>query len=234
MTVLTPRLATSCAVLVGRGLVMHYRQRKVLAGVDLAIRAGSVLALLGPTGSGKTTLLNVMAGIVPPDEGEVMLDGRRIDLLDAAERSELRRREFGVVFQHTRLIDELSAEQNVALPLLMMGAGRARAFTQARWWLAHLGLADAETRVPRELSSSQVRRVALARALVHRPRVILADGPTIGLDGGSAEAVTGALFGAAEDGAAVVIVTQDRALAARTQRQLYLREGAISGGVLMG
>ncbi|MEV0088770.1 ABC transporter ATP-binding protein [Saccharopolyspora sp. NPDC050642] len=221
--------------LVGRGLVKNYGSYRALAGVDLAIRTGEVMAIVGPSGSGKTTLLHVLAGILRPDGGEVLLDGHRIDQLGEAKRSALRRHEFGFVFQQGMLVGELTAEENTALPLLLAGANRKQALEGARDWLGRLGLGGLEKRLPGELSGGQAQRVAIARALAHRPKVIFADEPTGALDTRTGEETTQALFAAAAaTQAAVVIVTHDRELAAKTGRIVEIRDGLIAGGVMVG
>ncbi|MEU6268776.1 ABC transporter ATP-binding protein [Saccharopolyspora shandongensis] len=221
--------------LVGRGLVKNYGSHRALAGVDLAIRTGEVMAIVGPSGSGKTTLLHVLAGILRPDGGEVLLDGHRIDQLGEAKRSALRRHEFGFVFQQGMLVGELTAEENTALPLLLAGANRKQALEGARDWLGRLGLGGLEKRLPGELSGGQAQRVAIARALAHRPKVIFADEPTGALDTRTGEETTQALFAAAAaTQAAVVIVTHDRDLAAKTGRIVEIRDGLIAGGVMVG
>ncbi|MEV6231868.1 ABC transporter ATP-binding protein [Saccharopolyspora shandongensis] len=221
--------------LMGRGLVKNYGSHRALAGVDLAIRTGEVMAIVGPSGSGKTTLLHVLAGILRPDGGEVLLDGHRIDQLGEAKRSALRRHEFGFVFQQGMLVGELTAEENTALPLLLAGANRKQALDGARDWLGRLGLGGLEKRLPGELSGGQAQRVAIARALAHRPKVIFADEPTGALDTRTGEETTQALFAAAAaTQAAVVIVTHDRELAAKAGRIVEIRDGLIAGGVMVG
>ncbi|TDD43628.1 ABC transporter ATP-binding protein [Saccharopolyspora elongata] len=221
--------------LVGRGLVKNYGSYRALAGVDLAIHTGEVMAIVGPSGSGKTTLLHVLAGILRPDGGEVLLDGHRIDQLGEAKRSALRRHEFGFVFQQGMLVGELTAEENTALPLLLAGANRNQALAGARDWLGRLGLGGLEKRLPGELSGGQAQRVAIARALAHSPKVIFADEPTGALDTRTGEETTQALFAAAAaTQAAVVIVTHDRDLAAKTGRIVEIRDGLIAGGVMVG
>ncbi|MBB5154406.1 ABC transporter ATP-binding protein [Saccharopolyspora phatthalungensis] len=221
--------------LMGRGLVKTYGADRALAGVDLNIRTGEVLAIVGPSGSGKTTLLHVLAGILRPDEGEVTLDGHRIDQLGEAKRSALRRHEFGFIFQQGLLVGELTAAENTALPLLLAGADRTQALAGAREWLGRLGLGGLENRLPGQLSGGQAQRVAIARALAHRPKVIFADEPTGSLDTRTAAETTQALFAAAADTeAAVVIVTHDRELAAKAARIVEIRDGMIVGGVMIG
>jgi putative ABC transport system ATP-binding protein len=227
--------SAGCPLLAGQGLVKQYGSHRALSGVDLTIQPGEVMAIVGPSGSGKTTLLHVLAGILRPDDGEVLLDGHRIDRLGEAKRSELRRRDFGFVFQTGMLVGELTAEENTALPLLLAGTRRERAISEAREWLRQLGLSGMESRLPGQLSGGQAQRVAIARALAHRPKAIFADEPTGALDTRTGEETMGALLQAArETGAAVIVVTHDRELASRTRRIVEIRDGFIVGGVMVG
>lgn len=215
----------------GRGLVKRYGAQYALAGVDIDINAGEAVAIVGPSGSGKTSLLHVLAGILPADDGEVYLAGARIDKLGETKRSELRRTEFGFVFQSGMLVAELTAEENAALPLLLGGMSRGQALSGAREWLAQLGLRGKERNRPGELSGGEAQRVAIARALTHRPSVIFADEPTGALDtrtGG--ETMSALLSAASANGAAVVVVTHDRELAASLPRTVAIRDGRIDGG----
>jgi len=219
-------------LLTGRALVKRYGQQHALAGVDIDIHAGEVLAIVGPSGSGKTTLLHVLAGILRADEGQISLGGRRIDQLGEARRSELRRTEFGFVFQSGMLVAELTAEENVALPLLLGGRDRATSTGAAREWLERLGLAGKEHRRPGELSGGEAQRVAIARAIAHRPKVIFADEPTGALDTRTGGATVGALVESARTtGTAVIIVTHDRELAASVPRTVSIRDGRIEQAV---
>jgi putative ABC transport system ATP-binding protein len=216
------------SLLSGRSLVKRYGDAYALAGVDIDIAAGEVIAIVGPSGSGKTSLLHVLAGILKADEGSITLGGQRIDQLSETRRSELRRTEFGFVFQSGMLVGELTAEENVALPLLLGGRDRAMAIDAARTWLGRLGLAGKEARRPGELSGGEAQRVAIARAIAHRPKVIFADEPTGALDTKTGHATVDALIAAAgETGAAVVIVTHDRELAAMVPRTVAIRDGRI-------
>ncbi|PXY34738.1 ABC transporter ATP-binding protein [Prauserella sp. PE36] len=226
-------LATSTRpALSGRGLVKRYGAQHALAGVDIDIQPGEAVAIVGPSGSGKTSLLHVLAGILPADSGEVLLAGTRIDHLGEAKRSELRRTEFGFVFQSGMLVAELSAEENAALPLLLGGVSRGQALADARQWLDRLGLAGKGARRPGELSGGEAQRVAIARALAHQPSVIFADEPTGALDTRTGRDTMNALLGAAaENGAAVVIVTHDRDLAESVPRMVTIRDGRIATGV---
>ncbi|WP_338603790.1 ABC transporter ATP-binding protein [Saccharopolyspora sp. SCSIO 74807] len=219
-------------VLVGNGLAKQYGEHWALGGADIAVQAGEVLAIVGPSGSGKTTMLHVLAGILRPDRGEVSLEGRRIDQLTETKRSELRRHEFGFVFQQGMLVGELTAEENVALPLLLGGTDRRKATGTAREWLAGLGLTGMEQRLPGQLSGGQAQRVAIARAMAHQPKVIFADEPTGALDTRTGEATMSALAGSASrSGAAVIVVTHDRELAARCGRVVEIRDGLIANNV---
>ncbi|WP_039923144.1 ABC transporter ATP-binding protein [Amycolatopsis decaplanina] len=220
---------TSRPVLAGRGLVKRYGTQHALAGIDIDIQAGDAVAIVGPSGSGKTSLLHVLAGILRADSGQIFLAGQRIDQLNERKRSELRRTEFGFVFQSGMLVAELSAEENVALPSLLGGKGRKESIEAGREWLAKLGLAGKEKRRPGELSGGEAQRVAIARALTHRPKVIFADEPTGALDTRTGRATMDALLAAAADsGAAVIVVTHDRELAEAMPRTVSIRDGLIA------
>jgi putative ABC transport system ATP-binding protein len=216
-------------VLSGHGLVKHYGPVVGLAGVDVAVHAGEALAVMGPSGNGKTTLLHVLAGILTPDQGEVWLGGERVDQLNDAARTVLRRRRLGFVFQDNQLLAELPADENVALPLMVDGLSRRDAVGRARMMLAQVGLAAETGRRPGELSGGQAQRVAIARALVGEPQVVFADEPTGALDATTGSQVIDLLVGAATHrGAAVVVVTHDNAVAARCHRVLHIVDGRVS------
>ena len=153
-----------------RDLVKSFGETPALRGASLAVRRGEIVAVMGPSGSGKSTLLHCLAGILVPEQGEVWFDGQRLDALSDDRRSALRRDRFGFVFQSGQLVPELTAEQNVALPLLLSGARRGPAMTAARRWFGTLGLDGLEGRRSGELSGGQAQRVALARGLVAGPR----------------------------------------------------------------
>src|SRR5882757_3384412 len=206
------QIPQSQVVLSGHGLVKYYGDVVGLAGVDVAVRSGEALAVMGPSGNGKTTLLHVLAGILTPDQGEVWLDGERVDQLGDAARTVLRRRRLGFVFQDNQLLAELPADENVALPLMVDGISRRDAIGRARAMLAQVGLAAEVGRRPGELSGGQAQRVAIARALVGEPQVVFADEPTGALDATTGAQVIDLLVGAATHrGAAVVVVTHDNA-----------------------
>ncbi len=216
--------------LAGWGLVKYYGEVVGLAGVDVAVRAGEALAVMGPSGNGKTTLLHVLAGILTPDQGEVWLGGERVDQLSDAQRTVLRRRRLGFVFQDNQLLAELPADENVALPLMVDGVSRREAVTRARAMLAQVGLANEANRRPGELSGGQAQRVAIARALVGEPQAVFADEPTGALDAATGAQVIDLLVGSATHrGAAVVVVTHDDAVAARCHRVVRIVDGRVSG-----
>ncbi len=222
-------------LLTGRGLFKRYGRQHALAGVDITVKAGEVLGIVGPHGAGKTTLLHVLAAIQPPDSGEVALQGHRIDRLGAAKRGKVRRRSFGFAFARGRLMDELTTEENVALPLLVSGVGRSRALAEARTRLKRLGLSGLGNRRPRELSAGQALRAAFARALVHGPRIVFVDEPADALDVSTGEEIVSTLLRAArESESALIITTRDRDLVTRTDATMELREGLITGGVMAG
>jgi putative ABC transport system ATP-binding protein len=197
-----------------------------LRGASLSVGAGEIVAVMGASGSGKSTLLHCLAGIYSPDEGEVWFDGRRLDTRSDAERTVLRRTAFGFVFQFGQLVPELSAADNVALPLLLNRVRRRPAYEQAEAWLDRLDLGGLADRRVGELSGGQAQRVALGRALAVRPRVLFADEPTGALDSLTGELVMERMVTVArEEGTAVVLVTHDARVAAYAAREVVVRDG---------
>lgn len=216
----------------GRGLTKRYGAVVAIADVDIDIRRGRSLALTGPSGSGKSTLLHVLAGILPADSGTVTLDDRRIDGLSERERSRLRRRHFGFVFQEGYLVPELSAEENVALPLMLDGMRRPKAMSDARRWFEPLGIAGLETRKPGELSGGQAQRVAIARAIVGGPSVVFADEPTAALDSETTHRTMELLSAAVRHAdAGLVVVTHDADVAAACDEQVSIHDGRLGAVV---
>ena len=216
-------------LIVATDVVKSFGPTPALRGASLAVAAGEVVAVMGPSGSGKSTLLHCLAGILKPDRGEVWFGGRRLDTMGEAERSATRRERFGFVFQSGQLVPELTAEENVALPLLLGGVRRPAALSEARAWFARLDLGGLEERRSGELSGGQAQRVALARALVGRPQVVFADEPTGSLDSLSGEHVMELLVGASRDqGTTVVLVTHDARVAAYAEREVVVRDGTVS------
>jgi putative ABC transport system ATP-binding protein len=217
------------AALQARGVRLSFGETPALRGADLTVAAGEILAVMGPSGSGKSTLLHCLAGILVPDEGEIHVAGRRIDTLGEAQRSELRRDRFGFVFQFGQLVPELTAEENVALPLLLAGVRREPALRQARTWFERLGLAGLGRRRSGELSGGQAQRVALARGLVARPQALFADEPTGALDSLTGEHVMDQLVDSARaEGTTVVLVTHEARVAAYADREVVVRDGRVT------
>jgi len=212
-----------------RNLVKSFGETPALRGTSLTVRQGEIVAVMGPSGSGKSTLLHCLAGILVPDQGEVWFGGQRLDTLSDERRSALRRDRFGFVFQSGQLVPELTAEQNVGLPLLLSGTRRRPAMTAARKWFGTLGLDGLEHRRSGELSGGQAQRVALARGLVASPQVLFADEPTGSLDSVSGELVMDLLTAAVrEHGTTVVLVTHDARVAAYADREVVVRDGKIT------
>ena len=212
-----------------RGLHVSFGQTPALRGADVSVEAGEVLAVMGPSGSGKSTLLHCLAGILVPDSGEVHIGGQRLDTLPDAERSVLRRTRFGFVFQFGQLVPELTAEENVALPLLLGGTKRTEALCTAREWFARLDLDGLEKRRAGELSGGEAQRVALARGLITEPAILFADEPTGALDSLMGEQVINMLTSAARQQATtVVLVTHEPRVAAYADREVIVRDGRVT------
>lgn len=208
---------------------LSFGPTQALRGASLSADAGEIVAIMGPSGSGKSTLLHSLAGILVPDAGEVCFDGRRIDTLTEQERSTLRRDRFGFVFQFGQLVPELTAEENIALPLLLKGASRREALAQAAPWFDRLELDGLQRRRGGELSGGQAQRVALGRGLVAAPRVLFADEPTGSLDSLSGERVMELLSDAArEQSTTVVLVTHEPRVAAYADREVMVRDGRVT------
>lgn len=218
------------ALVQAHALHKSFARTEALRGVSAEIAAGETVAITGPSGSGKSTLLLCLSGILRPEAGEVHFDQRRLDLFGEAERTRMRRREMGIVLQFGQLVPELTALQNVALPLLLDRHDRASARRAALSWLERLGAASLADQVPAQLSGGQAQRVAVARALVTGPKVVFADEPIGALDTVAGEAVLGQLFSAVRDtGTTLVMVTHDNRVAAGADREIVLCDGAVVG-----
>ncbi|MGC2168665.1 MAG: ABC transporter ATP-binding protein [Acidimicrobiales bacterium] len=216
-------------ILEGRDLVLAFGETPALRGASLSLVKGEILAVMGPSGSGKSTLLHCLAGILTPDSGEVVFDGQRIDTLRESDRSRLRRERFGFVFQFGQLVPELTAEENVALPLLLGGVRRGEALIAARSWFTRLELDGLERHRTGEMSGGQAQRVALARGLVAHPDVLFADEPTGSLDSLTGELVMGLLTRTArEEGSTVILVTHEPRVAAFADREVIVRDGKVA------
>lgn len=213
-------------VLSGAGLVKNYGRTSALHHASLVVDLGEAVAVTGPSGSGKSTLLYCLSGVLMPDGGDVSFNGVRIDELSDARRAELRRSDFGFVFQFPGLLPELSAAENVALPLMLAGAGRRQAVARARELFPTLGLAGLERRRPGELSGGEAQRVGMARALIMEPAVVFADEPTGSLDTRTGDEVMSLLVSTVQDRrAALVLVTHDERVAERCDRIVRVVDG---------
>lgn len=211
-----------------RDIHKSFGQTPALRGASVSVRQGEILAVMGPSGSGKSTLLHCLAGIFPPDSGDVIFDGQALLAMSEANRTRLRRTAFGFVFQFGQLVPELSTADNVALPLLLNRVKRKAAYRTADAWLHNLGIGDKGGNRTGELSGGQAQRVAVARALAIAPKVIFADEPTGSLDSLTSEKVMDLLTGLArEQGTTLVIVTHDARIAAYADRVVTVRDGIV-------
>ena len=217
---------------VGRSFTLGDRVVRALDQIDLVIAAGEFLAVTGPSGSGKSTLLNLIGGLDRPTDGRVLVQDRDLAHLSSDELARYRRERVGFVFQAFRLIPDLTALENAALPLVLDGATEADAEGRARPLLERVGLRDRLGHVPSRLSAGEQQRVALARALVNQPALLLADEPTANLDVDSASALLGLVDELRrERRITVVLATHDRELASRADRSILLGRGRrVSGG----
>ncbi len=215
-----------------RGVVRRFNEGEstlvVLHGVDLKVQPGERVAIIGASGSGKTTLLQIMGGLDEPDEGEVYIDGEPMHGTDEAAKGDLRNRNVGFVYQFHHLLPEFSAEENVAMPLMIRREPRNVAIEQARQLLGRVGLGERLHHKPGELSGGERQRAAVARALITKPRLVLADEPTGNLDAGNGEHVLNLMLELNEEfKTSLVIVTHDHSIASRMDRILVLEDGTL-------
>lgn len=220
-------------ILEGRSLYKLYQSNggatyTALNGVSVSVNAGEFVAVMGPSGSGKSTLLYLLGGLDSPSRGEVYLNGAALTGMSATELAIRRRREIGFVFQFFNLLPTLSAEENIALPLLLDGQNPAKHRARLDELLKAVGLEGQRAQKPDQLSGGQQQRVALARALVNKPKILLADEPTGNLDSRSANDILKLLRRLADkDGQTIIMVTHDAHAASLADRVLMLRDGQV-------
>jgi len=200
---------------------------QAVRGINLSIEQGDMIAIMGPSGCGKTTLLNVLSGIDEPSAGQVLIAGNPLFGISDDERTNIRAKEMGFIFQKFHLLDVMTAVENVEVPLLLMGNSPANARDVAMRALEKVGLVDRSKHRPSELSGGQQQRVSIARAIVHSPSVILCDEPTGNLDSETSNQVMSLLEEINQSGTTVVIVTHDEEVAKRCNRTIRLRDGVI-------
>jgi lipoprotein-releasing system ATP-binding protein len=213
---------------VRRGFAQGAARLEVLRGVSLTVRRGELVALVGPSGCGKSTLLHIAGLLEQADGGEIWIGGKNGAALPDDQRSALRRDSMGFVYQYHHLLREFSALENIVVPQMIAGRGRAEAASRAQELLGLVGLAARAEHRPAELSGGEQQRVAIARALANKPQLLLADEPTGNLDEHTADEVFGVLLRLVRDaGLGALIATHNTALAARMDRRLTLHEGVV-------
>ena len=200
---------------------------QAVRGIDLEINTGEMVAIMGPSGCGKTTLLNILSGIDDPSAGQVTVAGKPLFGISDDERTDLRGKEMGFIFQKFHLLDVMSAVENVEIPLLLLGENPEEARAKSMLALEKVGLEDRSEHRPAELSGGQQQRVSIARAVVHNPSVILCDEPTGNLDSTTSKQVMSILSGLNDAGSTLVIVTHDKEIAKRCSRIIQISDGRI-------
>lgn len=209
-------------------ITKSFGELQVLKGIDLHIRQGEIVSIVGPSGAGKTTLLQIMGTLDKADTGQVVLNGTDVSTLKEKELSAFRNRHIGFVFQFHQLLPEFTALENVMIPALIGGTSSSLALKEAKQMLDFLGLSDRASHKPFALSGGEKQRVAVARALINRPAVILADEPSGSLDSGNKEELHRLFFELRDKlGQTFVIVTHDEGLASLTDRTIHLVDGRI-------
>ena len=222
-------------VLVCRSIVRQFHEGdstlEVLRGVDLTVREAERLAIIGTSGSGKTTLLQIMGGLDDPTSGEVHVNGQSIANIDEKDKSALRNQFIGFVYQFHHLLPEFSAKENVAMPLLIRRLRKDEAMQQAADLLSRVGLGERLDHKPGELSGGERQRAAVARALITRPKLVLADEPTGNLDAGNGQHVLQLMLELNQEfNTSLVIVTHDHSIAGQMDRVLVLEDGRLRAG----
>ena len=202
----------------------------VLKNVDLTVEAREYLAIMGPSGSGKSTLMNLIGCLDVPTSGSYLLDGREITACNHRQLAEIRNKEIGFVFQQYHLLPKLTAEENVALPLLYGGMKKAERLALARQALEKVGLSEQFTHYPEQMSGGQCQRTAIARAIVGKPKLLLADEPTGALDSTNGESVMELFRQLHEDGATIIMITHDSHIAHHADKIYTIRDGILTMG----
>lgn len=225
----TSEILSTSAILSATGVDLSYGNQLAVRDAHFSVAPGEVAAVTGQSGSGKSSLLYCLAGVLPAQRGQVRFEGRSLGDLGDEEISALRRERFGFVFQYGELLPELTIEENTALPLRLAGQRKQPALAAAGAVLERLGLGELRGRRPSQVSGGQSQRVAVARALVHRPAVVFADEPTGSLDSANASAVLKEFLDLARSqGTAVVLVTHDPAVAAQADSHYTMSDGALT------
>ncbi len=211
-----------------KGITKSFGQLQVLKGIDLHIEKGEVVSIVGPSGAGKTTLLQIIGTLDKPDSGEIIIDGTDVRKLSSKKLSEFRNKRIGFVFQFHQLLPEFTAVENIMIPALISGEAKGEAKKRAMELLDFMGLADRAKHKPAELSGGEKQRVAVARALVNKPAVILADEPSGSLDSKNKEELHQLFFDLRDKtGQTFVIVTHDENLAKTTDRTIKMKDGRL-------
>ena len=213
-----------------KGVTKSFGSLQVLKGIDLRIEKGEIVSIVGPSGAGKTTLLQILGTLDKPDSGSVVVDGIEISTLSTNKLSEFRNTHLGFVFQFHQLLPEFTAIENIMIPAYIAGMKPKEARSRAEELLEFMGLSDRATHKPNELSGGEKQRVAVARALMNNPAVILADEPSGSLDSKNKEELHKLFFELRDKfGQTFVIVTHDETLATLTDRTIHLKDGRIVG-----
>lgn len=200
---------------------------RALRGIDIDIKKGEYVAIMGPSGSGKSTLMNILGALDTPTEGDYFLNGTNVSLLEDDQLAAIRNREIGFVFQTFNLLQRYTALENVTLPLIYAGIPKSERREQAMKVLDNVGLSDRVTHKPNELSGGQRQRVAVARALINKPSIILADEPTGNLDSKTSEDIMRLIREIHELGNTIIVVTHENDIARKSERIIFLRDGMV-------
>ena len=211
-----------------KNITKSFGSLQVLRGIDLSVEEGQVVSIVGPSGAGKTTLLQIMGTLDKADSGQVIINGQDISALNQKKLSRFRNKHLGFVFQFHQLLPEFTALENIMIPAFIGGADKKEAEERARELLQFMGLADRATHKPNELSGGEKQRVAVARALVNHPDVIMADEPSGSLDSQNKEDLHKLFFDLRDKyGQTIIIVTHDESLATLTDRTIHMKDGII-------